>query len=237
MAGILDTLRDSGASIPQIPSFSGAGMQKLLIYGGVGILLAFVGAFGFYLLYEHYKWNKKFVLCKKVGSEWQIVETDLGRFERVGTAGDYWAKWKKLKRTASKPKKQKRKNEYWFAEGEDGEIREIDSFDFDKGLRQIQAHFVDEDMRLQRLGIQKNLATRFEKQSFWAKYGTTIMMIIFVIIVVVALVILFKSMKDNWVVATDTAKAIEHMASSVDNMAQRIGVISGGGELVPAGSG
>lgn len=237
MAGLVDTLRESGASIPSLPSFSGAGMQQLLIYVGVGILVAIAGAMGLYFLFNYLKWNKTFVLFKKVGNEWQIASTDKGRFERVGNAGDYWAKWKALKRTSSKPKRQKTKNTYWFAEGEDGEIREIDSLDFDKGLRQIQAHFVDEDMRLQRLGIQKNLASRFEKQSFWAKYGTTIMLIIFVIIVVVALVILFKSMKDNWVVATDTARAIEHMASSVDNMAQRIGGISGGGQLVPAGTG
>lgn len=236
MAGIVDTLRESGASIPSLPSFTGAGMQTLLIYVGVGLLIAIAGAIGIYFLFDYFKWNKKFILFKKVGNEWQIAQEDKGRFERVGNAGDYWAKWKTLKRTSSKPKRQKTKNTYWFAEGEDGEIREIDSLDFDKGLRQIQAHFVDEDMRLQRLGIQKNLASRFEKQSFWAKYGTTIMLVIFVVIVVVALVILFKEMKANWEVATNTAKAIEHMASSVDNMAQRIAGITGGGQLVPAGS-
>lgn len=237
MAGIIDTLRDSGASIPSSPSFSGAGMQKLVIYVGVGLLLAIAGAIAVYFIVQYFKWNKTFVLFKKVGNDWQIATTDKGMFQRVGTAGDYWTKWKNLKRTSSKPRKQKRKNEYWFAEGEDGEIREIDSFDFDSGLRKINAHFVDEDMRLQRLGIQKNLASRFEKQGFWAKYGTTIMFVIFVVIVTIALVVMFKEMKGNWEVATQTAKAIEHMASSVETMANRLGTISGGDELIPAGSG
>jgi hypothetical protein len=235
--GIADTLRESGASIPSLPSITGAGMQKLVIYVGLGLLLAIAGAIGVYLIVQKLKWNKTFVLFKKVGSDWQIASTDKGMFQRVGTAGDYWAKWRNLKRTSSKPRKQKRKNEYWFAEGEDGEIREIDSFDFDSGLRKINAHFVDEDMRLQRLGIQKNLATRFEKVGFWQKYGTTIMLVIFIVIVVVALVVLFKEMKGNWESATQTAKAIEHMASSVETMANRLGGVSGGGELIPAGSG
>lgn len=236
MAGLVDTLRESGASIPSLPSFSGAGAQKILIYGGVGFLLAILGAYVVYMIVQYLKWNKTFVLWKKVGGEWQITNTDKGLFQRVGNAGDYWAKWRELKRVCAKPRKQKRKNEYWFAEGEDGEIREVDSFDFDSGLRQIKAHFVDEDMRLQRLGIQKNLATRFEKIGFWQKYGTTIMLVIFVVIVTIALVVMFKEIKANWQVATETAKAIEHMASSVETMANRIGAISGGGQLVPVGS-
>jgi hypothetical protein len=234
MAGIVETLRESGASIPTIPTISGAGMQKILLYGGIALLFVFAGGLVVYFYYQKYKWNKIFVLWKKVGNQWQITNTDKGRFERVGNAGDYWAKWRSLKRTCSKPRKQWRKNEYWFAEGDDGEIREIDSFDFDKGLRQIQAHFVDEDMRLQRLGIQKNLASRFEKVGFWTKYGATIMMVIFVVITTICLVVLFKELKGLSAQLGESSKATEHMASSIDNMAQRIGIISGGGELVPA---
>lgn len=237
MAGVLDTLRDQGASIPTLPNFSGADFTTLLIYIGIGIILAIVGVIGVYFILNYLKWNKKFWLFKKVGNEWTIAQVDKGLFQRVGTAGDFWAKWKNLKRTSVKPKKQKRKNEYWFVEGEDGEIREIDSLDFDEGLKKLKCQFVDEDMRLQRLGIQKNLATRLEKQTFWAKYGTTIMLVIFVLVVTVSLVIMFKSMSDNWKVATDTARAIEHMASSVETMAQRLGTVTGGGDLVPAGSG
>lgn len=237
MGALTDTLRESGANIPKMPNLSGEAMQKLILYVGVGLLLAIAGAIAVYLIVQKLKWNKKFILWRKVGGEWTIAVEDTGMFQRVGTAGDYWAKWRKLKRTCSKPRKQKRKNEFWFAEGEDGEIREIDSFDFDSGLRKINAHFVDEDMRLQRLGIQKNLASRFEKQSFWQKYGTTIMLVIFVVIVTISMVIMFKEMKGNWEVATQTAQAIEHMASSVETMANRLGVVSGGGELIPAGSG
>jgi hypothetical protein len=63
------------------------------------------------------------------------------------------------------------------------------------------------------------------------------MLVIFVVIVTISMVIMFKEMKGNWEVATQTAQAIEHMASSVETMANRLGIISGGGELIPAGSG
>ena len=87
MAGIIDTLRDSGASIPSLPSFSGAGMQKLVIYVGVGLILAIAGAIAVYFIVQYFKWNKTFVLFKKVGNDWQIALTDKGMFQSWNSRG------------------------------------------------------------------------------------------------------------------------------------------------------
>ena len=92
-----------------------------------------------------------------------------GQFARIGKAGDYWCKLKKFKKTLPRPRRQVEKNTYWFYEREDGEWVNFTLNDFDDGMKKAGAYFVDEDMRLQRLGIQKNLQERlwiFAKKNF-----------------------------------------------------------------------
>lgn len=212
----------------KIPSF--AGWQNWVLYILIGIVVVVAVIFGIYWLINYLKWNKKVVLFRKVSNRIIPVATDKAMFERVGQSGDYWLKTQKLKKTLPRPKIEMGVNTYWFFEREDGEWINFELADIDAQMKKAGAYYVDEDMRLQRLGIQKNLKDRLIKETFWQKYGTTIMLIIFVLIVTICLVVLFQKMQGNWASATETAKAIEHMAQSVDNMAQRIG-----GGVTPAG--
>lgn len=213
-------LADTGISIPKI-SLSGIGMWAIYIIGG--ILVACGVAFGVYYVVQYLKWNKKVTLFRKVANRIIPVSTDKAMFERVGQSGDYWLKTQKLKKTLPRPKIEMGKNTYWFYEREDGEWINFEMADIDAQMKKAGAYYVDEDMRLSRLGIQKNLQARLLKETFWQKYGTTIMLIIFVLIVTIALVVLFQKMQGNWVSAEKTAQAIEHMAVSVSDMARQIG--------------
>jgi CHASE3 domain sensor protein len=113
-------------------------------------------------------------------------------------------------------------NTFWFYEREDGEWINFELDDIDAQMRKAGAYFVDEDMRLQRLGIAKNLAERLIKETFWQKYGTTIMLVIFCLVVTICLVVLFQKMQGNWQSAKETAVAIEHMASATEQMAKNM---------------
>lgn len=221
IAGVSGLLGEAGISLPKF-SWSGIGFWAIVIIGC--ILLAGGVAFGIYFLIQYLKWDKKIMLVKRVGNRHIPVGTDKAMFERIGQAGDYWLKTKKYKKTLPRPTIEMDKNTYWYFErSKDGEWINFDLGDIDEQLRIANVHFVDEDMRLQRLGIQKNLQARLLKETFWQKYGTTIMLIIFVLIVTISLVVLFQKMQGNWESAKVTAEAIEHMAESVNNMARQIG--------------
>lgn len=215
-----NTLSQAGISIPKI---SGSAIMTwgIIIIGA--ILVASGVAFGIYWLMDYLRWNKNVVLFRKVSNRIIPLVNDKAMFQRVGTSGDYWLKTKKLKKTLPRPKIEMGKNTYWYYEREDGEWINFELSDIDSQMKKAGVYYVDEDMRLQRLGIQKNLKERLMKETFWQKYGTTIMLIIFVLIVTIALVVLFQKMQGNWEAATQTAKAIEHMAASVEQLSKNMG--------------
>lgn len=207
----------------KIPSFSLAGMGNIIIWIIGALLFIGLAVFLTYLFAMNLKYNKKIVLFRKVGNKIIPVMVDKGTFERVGTAGDYWCRTKKMKKILPRPIIQMGRNEFWFYEREDGEWINIGLKDFDEQMKKAGVYYVEEDMRLSRLGIQKNLRERFQKPSFWQKYGGLIMNVIFMLVMTVCLVILFKEMKDNWAVGKAMAEAVRDMAQQVENMGRRIG--------------
>jgi uncharacterized membrane protein len=84
-------------------------------------------------------------------------------------------------------------------------------------------------MRLQRLGIQKNLQDRFQKLTFWQKYGTTIITLIFMLVTAILFIVMFQKMAGGWQAVADASETIKEMASAVNNLATRMG-----GGVVPA---
>lgn len=207
----------------KIPSVSASGIGTFLIYLIGGLLLAGLVAFGVYWFIQSLKYNKRLVLFRKIGGKTIPCGEDKGMFARVGQAGDFWCKTKKFKKTLPRPRIETGPNTFWFFERSDGEWINFGLSDLDEQMKKAGAYYVDEDMRLQRLGIQKNLLERFKKVTFWDKYGGMIMNVIFLLIVTICLVILFKSMKDNWNVGREMAQAVRDMAIEVANVRTRTG--------------
>lgn len=151
----------------------------------------------------------------KVGGVPKLLSTDRGRFIRFGSAGDVLMHFRKNKKYQSPPTIQMGTNEWWFWKREDGELINIGLEDIDERMRRAGTYFVDTDMRMQRLGIQKNLEQRMIKQSFLEKYGGMIASLVYVIFVMIALVVLFTKL-------TEVAVAIDSMAGNVGNMAEKV---------------
>lgn len=216
MAGAFgDLLGQAGVTLPNI---SMAGASQYLIYFLVGILLAGGGGWGYWLWYSAKQFNITIILHKKIQGKVRKVATYKGQLQRVGQAGDFWLFVKGVKKRVPRPKIWASKNEAWYFEREDGEWINFEMGDIDEQMKQAGAYYVDEDMRLQRLGIQKNLNDRLTKESFWSKYGTTIMMVIFCVIVTICLVMLFKELKAFPPAMADASTSIRDMALAVKDL-------------------
>lgn len=210
MAGLLDIAKEGGVNIP---SFSG--ISTYFIYFLVALLFAGILGLAFFLIWNHYKYNIKIKLYKRVGGRIKPTGDDVGMLQRIGSAGDYWLVTKKFKKKLPRPRIWIEKNLCWYYEREDGEWINFELGDIDDQMKQAGAYYVDEDMRLQRLGIQKNLEERHKKLTFWQQYGTTIMMVIFVVIVTICLVVLFKELKALPQAMTSSAEAVRDMSLAV----------------------
>lgn len=140
---------------------------------------------------------------------------DRGKYMAFGMAGDKLMKLKKLKKFIAPPQIQSGRNLWFLYEREDGELINFSLTDIDEEQKKAGAYYVDTDMRMQRLGIEKNLRERLQKIGFFEKYGQTIAGVIFVIMVTVSLVVLFSQLKD-------VTSALDGVSANVGAMANAV---------------
>lgn len=215
----------------QAPNVSNIG--HWLLYFLIAIIFAVFISFLVYMIVFNLKFNKKVILFKKIAGSIIPVGKDKGIIDRIGIAGDTWLRTKKFKKILPRPKLEMEKNTYWFFEREDGEWINFTLEDIDKAMKEAKVYYVDEDMRLQRLGIQRNLNERFNKPSFWDRYGNIIMGAFFMLIVTICLIIIFNKINDLIEAFPQLAKALENLANSIAQ--QRSGAVpvnATGGKLL-----
>lgn len=200
---------------------TGATVVKFIVVLLAVVIICGLLCFLIYLQFRKRKFNKKIVLFRKVGGRVTKIGEDLAAFERIGVGGDYWCKVRKSKKILPRPRIQMDKNTFWFYEREDGEWINFGLEDIDEKMKNFSAYFVDEDMRLQRLGIQKNLMQRLQKLTFFEKYGAVLIFGFYVLIVTVCLVLLFQKMESAYTGAEMMAAAVKDMSVSVNNLAVR----------------
>ena len=191
-------------------------LGTILIWVFVALLIvgAIAGVLIFVLTKKSYK--LKIWIFGRVGGVPMLKTIDMGKMVSFGMAGDKLMKLKKLKKFFPPPRIQMGKDIYWFYEREDGEYINFSLTDIDDLQKKAGAYYVDTDMRMQRLGIEKNLRERLQKQTFFEKYGSTIAGVIFVIMVTISLVVLFSKLSEV-ASALDTAGGnVGAMASAVE---------------------
>lgn len=203
----------------------GIGIGGGLDFGSLGTI--FLWGIGFIVILGLLAWgvvwfisrkaySQKIWIFKRIAGVPMLSFIDNGKFMAFGMAGDRLLQLKKLKKFLPVPQIQMGKNIYWFYEREDGEYINFSLTDIDKVQKEAGAYYVDTDMRMQRLGIEKNLRERLTKLSFFEKYGTAIAGVIFVIMVTVALVVLFSQLKEVTTALDSTAQSVNAMASAVN---------------------
>jgi hypothetical protein len=181
------------------------------------IIIVLVGSIaGFIIWWVMRKaYSKQIWIFGKVAGVPMLKFIDKAKLVAFGMAGDKLIYLKKSKKYLSPPQIQMGKNIYWYYEREDGEFINFSLNDLDEILKKAGCYYVDTDMRMQRLGIEKNLRDRLDRKSWLEKYGALVGGIVFMIMVTVCLVVLFSKLKD-------VATAIDSMASSVGQMATAV---------------
>lgn len=201
-----------------VPNVSMSGWSDSLLILGIILIVGGALAVLSVWLVKYFKFNMTIKVFKRIGNQNVLSIIDKACLERVGNAGDYWALCKKTKKILPKPRLQMGKNEYWYYERDDGEWINFTLGNFDEQMKEGNAHYVDEDMRLQRLGIQRNLRDRFQKVSFWQRYGGMITSFLFVLVVSIMFIILAKEWSEAIQNTSSMAAAVKEMAIAVNNL-------------------
>lgn len=186
MGQIGDMVASTGISLPKV-SFEGlgkVGMIILFIFVGGGLILLFV-----YWLTKRLMFNKRVVIWRRINGRMIKVDEDKGAFQKIGKAGDTWFFWRKYKKYTSRPQIEQEKNTYWYFIREDGEAINFGLGDVDEQMKTAKAHYIDSDMSLSRVAIERNLKDRYQVKSFWDKYGDKIMFIIYALILMICTII------------------------------------------------
>jgi len=208
-----------------LPAFSSGSIMMYVLAFLLIIFAAIVIGVAIFFAWRYIKYNMIIELYKTVGSTTMRIRKFKGGKIKISNAGDYWIRTIPGGKIIPKPKYQIAKNTYQMFEREDGEWIPFEIPNIDQQMHKANVHYVDDDMRFHRVGIERNLAELYKKTSFWDKYGTMLMSGVFILILTICLVILFKELKGL------TAE-IGHMASSVEYMAQQVQNMKGTG-LIP----
>jgi len=179
------------------------------------IVVGFVIAIVIWIIYKK-TYNQNIHIYRMLGNKPSLTLIDKAKIIRMGAVGDTLFQLRKMKKFIAPPTIQIAPHIWWYWQRPDGELINFTLGDIDEQMRKAGVQYVDTDMRMQRLGIEKNLRDRFEKIGFWQKYGATVMGIIFVVMVTIALIVLFSKLVDVAKAMDSTAQAITKMAESVD---------------------
>lgn len=138
-----------------------------------------------------------------------------GKWVSVGQTGDKLLYIRNIKKWQL-PNIRSGSNEWHFYIREaDNELINFGFEDLDEKTQRMNLRIIDGDVRLQRLGIEKNLKERHQKQRDWQQLIMNIAFIVTFIIIFIALVVLFSRL-------TTVAESLNTMAGSIGNVAQSI---------------
>ena len=191
----------------------------------VGFIGFFIGLWYYRRLYKH-----QVVVWGLVGKNVMEKYTSRAKEVPMGQAGDKLFYVAAKKRLISMPTLPAGKNKWYFYERLDGELINVAPENVDLAMKQIGVHYVDTDMRMQRLGIEKNLAYRLQGQTWWEKYGTTVVNLIFYVFITMMLIALFVQWRK-------TGQAINTAVATAGQVMERAAEINSGKRPTTEGEG
>ncbi len=186
------------------------------------IVVAVIGVVIYFVLMKK-TYRHKITVRGLVGNQPMIKWRDRAKEVAIGRAGDKLFYLRKKKRYIPPPVIQDGINEWLYWERSDSELINIGIEDVDEKQKKLGVRFIDTDMRMQRLGIEKNLQFRFQKQNFWEKYGTMVISAIFYVLLTILLIIIFS----QWI------KTTQMMGGITNRQADLWEEISRGKEVSP----
>lgn len=214
--------------------FNFGGLATIVTVFAIVILFVIGAAFFTLWLFMKKLYFKKLIIFEKVGGQIQVTKRDVARDIRLGEAGDFITYTRKYKKFLPQPTIQTGNNTYWYYIREDGEWINIGLGDIDEQMRMANAHFLDKELRFARTGMQKNLKDRFQKVTFWDKYGAMIIWTLYIAIVGVMTWLLF----DKWIELSNSVSSAVNTAKEVLELQRETlqnidNIRSGGTGIIP----
>ena len=197
---------------------------------GLGLLIIILIGVFIFMQYQKKLYKYRIPLFTRVGNVPTRIAVYMAREVIMGKAGDRLWYIRKIKKYIPPPTIQSAANEFWHYQREDGEWVNFKMDDLDSVSKKAGVKYIDQDMRMMRLGIARNLEQRFNKQSFMEKWGNTIGSVIFFMVVSIAMVVFFHQL-------TGVVEKLNSAKSSVDQLLKTAVATEKKGttaELIPA---
>lgn len=218
-----------------LPKVSSQQVGQWAYYGTIAFLVILIisGCFALWAWWyiTKRKFNKTIIIWSKVDGRPKITGRDKAMERKVGDGGDTIFYFKKLKKIVPTPTIQTGDNTYWFTRRtDDGEYINIGLEDFDLKYREAKINFLDKETRYARASLQKLNKDRFNKETFWQKYGRDIMTIVFIVVISVMLLLLMGKF-------LDVAGRLDAIMKNSETMVEKVSQLLGNMDNVCSGSG
>jgi len=221
----LDAIPDLGINVGGILT----SVTWLILIAIISIVTATIT----FIIVWNLKFNRKVVIFENLAGQGYVpVGKDRAMRVKIGEDGLEVLYLRKRKVYKSSQGKKIGKNTYWFAIGSDGYWRNFTLADMDKTLESMDVQFTDKDMRAFHTGIRRGLKERYDKVSFWEKYGGLIAYVSLIAITGIMMWLLFdKYIEVSQAVsgavesAGDVLEATKQILGAVDSVGSSGGLV------------
>ena len=215
-----------------VPNFSGlrGGLTTLIV------ILAFVIILGIlaYFIISARRYNKKIIIFENIGGRgYMPVGNDKAMLVKIGDDGEQILYLKKHKVYKQAHGRKMGKNTYWFAVGSDGYWYNFVMNDLDNVMGAMDIEPIDKDMRAFNIAIRRNIAERYDKVGFLAKYGVLIANIGFFLIMAIMLYLMWDKWLAGLSISNQVAETNLKVLEQMKNVLSGIDSVKGTGALVP----
>lgn len=205
-----------------LPDVSVGGLTNIFLWAGIIIFILVVLTIIAYFLIIWWRYKAKVEIWEKVGGIPKRVKTTRGRFVRYGDVGDRVFFIRKPKLIVPVPEFQAGDNTYLFYVRSDGELMNFQPEDFDEIQKKLGAKFLHKEMRYARVSLAEKFKERFDKQSWFEKYGA---IAVNVIAVIILLVFVFLILDKVFSAASQLNRALELTAQLQQENARVISLL------------
>ncbi len=215
-----------------LPSITGT-----LAWFGIALLVFVIMGFATYVLMNYLKFNKKIVILEDVqgSDDLEPIGKDRATLVKVGRSGMEVLFLKKRKKYIGAYGKRMGKNTYYFAIGPDGYWYNVTLGSLTQGMKTVKIKPTNVNMRYQNEGLMQTIKDRYDKTTFWEKYGGMVAFVGLIAVTGIMIYLIF----DKWIeLAGSVNNAIEAAASVQEGTREIIGALDslkGSGGIASSG--
>lgn len=227
-----------------LPNVSLTGITSVVMYIIIAVLIVIIVGGGMALWAYSYiqkkKFNIKIQLFEKINGRYRPTRIVKAMELAYSDSGEKAIFIKELKRYRAKPTVQMGEMTYWLALDDENNLVNIDMQDVDFLLREMKVETTETESRANRIAFQKALKDRLKhKESWWDKYGKTILSLIYIILVTIAIIFILAKVGNLIGQTGDTVRMIGDIQgkqgdvlTALDNIVSRINLNCAGNPII-----